>query len=107
MDMNSHQFSFDASSIISPMIEDPFHNPVQTTDDEFDELLQHIGGTDILDNLDLFSIKETSGSSNDNLLIDPSFDLLNDVSFNDSITSSNSPLRSKFSSVESPVTSIS
>lgn len=104
MEMSINNLAFDPNNIISPFTnEDIFVNNVQTTDDDFDELLQQIGCNDILnfDNNELFansgpamvaaSDPHSSASSpsklvTDNQIFDSSqFDLMQDVVLQDAM----------------------
>lgn len=97
MDISSQNLAFDPSNIISPFgNEDVFVNSnMNPADDEFDDLLQQIGCTDLLnfDNPELFNASNvtdphstTSSPSKliaDNQFFEAPFDLINDVSMGD------------------------
>src|SRR5690349_806162 len=100
MDIGGQGLAFDPNNIINSFTnEDIFVNGnIQPADDEFDELLQQIGCTDLLnfDNHDIFgslntnvvneSLSTTSSPTKmftDNQLFENSFDLINDVSLAD------------------------
>lgn len=98
METNAHQFGFDANNIIAPFgPEDILVGPTPTTDEEFDEILQQIGCTDLFDNVADFlngsssNVNEpvnadTSPSKvlpNDHQFFDPSANLLDDISLAD------------------------
>jgi hypothetical protein len=106
MDIRLQNQSFEASNIINPLIEDGFIGQQETTDDEFDEILAQMGCADLFDSLDILNSNPMNGlsndllqndsisgkSTNDNILFENSFDILNDVSFNEISSTPSSPI---------------
>lgn len=106
MDIRLQNQSFEASNIINPLLEDGFIGQQETTDDEFDEILAQMGCDDLFHGLDILNSNPINGLSNDlfqsdsisgkltndNILFENSFDILNDVSFNEISSTPSSPI---------------